>query len=265
MLFPFVLFAQDASPSFEVVSIRTATSDGNRRAVRNSVSPGRLDLVNVSLDDVLIRAYSVTRSQIVAPTWVFTDRFDIAATFPPDASLEQVSQMLQRMLRERFHMALGTETRQQDGYALVVGKNGPKLKRAVVESRTRPSGAETARTEPEKKGAMTTGPGGSSHLEARDVTLDQFAGSISKLLGKPVVNQTEIEGTYDFGLDVAAEETRPEDKAPRSQGPDAGTNRDASPASIFTSVSEYGLRLEPRKVSLPYGIVETADRVPTEN
>lgn len=257
-------FAQQSIPAFDVVSIRPAiSSEGTRRPVRTATSADRVDFVNVSLDDVLMRAYGITRSQIVAPNWVFTDRFDISATLPEGSKPEQVPGMLARMLQDRFHMLFRKENRQQDSYVLTVGKNGPKLKKS-----TNASTANSRKEEGEKKGTMTSGPGGMSHLEAREVTLDQFAANITKLLGTPVANQTGIEGTYDFTIDIGAEEApRGEDKRPRN---DTSTpaNRDTlitPPASIFTSIQDYGLRLESRKVDLTYLIVEKADRVPTEN
>ncbi len=59
---------------------------------------------------------------------------------------------------------------------------------------------------------MTSGPGGCRILKRARSRSNQFAANITKLLGTPVANQTGIEGTYDFTIDIGAEE------APRGRG-----------------------------------------------
>ncbi len=60
-------FAQQSIPAFDVVSIRPAISSRALAGpVRTATSADRVDFVNVSLDDVLMRAYGITRSQIAS-------------------------------------------------------------------------------------------------------------------------------------------------------------------------------------------------------
>ena len=66
--------------------------------------------------------------QISAPDWVSDVRVDIQATVPAGATVSQVPEMLQRLLAERFGMVVHRETRQMDGYELVVGPDGIKMR-----------------------------------------------------------------------------------------------------------------------------------------
>jgi uncharacterized protein (TIGR03435 family) len=54
-------------------------------------------------------------------------RFDIHAKLPAGGSEEQVPQMLQALLVDRFKLAAHREQKEQNVYALVVGQDGSKL------------------------------------------------------------------------------------------------------------------------------------------
>jgi hypothetical protein len=87
-------------PSFEVASVKAAVPDAPRG--RNSVSGDRVVLNNTTLLNVLAKAFDVkSRNQIVGPSWVFTDRYDIAAKAPDNTPKEQIPQMLQALLINR--------------------------------------------------------------------------------------------------------------------------------------------------------------------
>ena len=58
-------FAQSDPPAFEVASIKAAAPQTQgRMMVRMGGDPGRVDYANVSLRDVLARAYEVKRYQV---------------------------------------------------------------------------------------------------------------------------------------------------------------------------------------------------------
>jgi uncharacterized protein (TIGR03435 family) len=57
-------------------------------------------------------------------------RFNIEASLPPGASADQIPEMLQAVLEERFHLAAHRGARSQEGYALVVAPSGHRLKEA---------------------------------------------------------------------------------------------------------------------------------------
>jgi len=120
--------------SFEAISVRPAApaSDGrirpSMRGGPGTGDPDRIIFTNVTLLNVVLRAYQVKSYQATAPDWMSSERYDITAKIPAEATAEQFPLMLQGLLTERFHLALHHETKQLQGYELVRGKNKLKLK-----------------------------------------------------------------------------------------------------------------------------------------
>ena len=101
---------------------------------RIDISKGNLIIQNVSLGRLIAMAYSIPDSReylLAGPDWLATENFDISAKFPLATPDPDVLLMLQRLLGERFDLALHRETRQISGYALLIGKNAPKLRPAA--------------------------------------------------------------------------------------------------------------------------------------
>src|SRR6185436_13040113 len=129
-----------------------------------------------------------------------------------------------KLLAERFSLAFHSEKRELSAYVITVGKNGPKLAKN-----------ETGGNLP---GFGGRGPGG---ILVRNATMAQFAGFLqSRILDRPVVDQTGLAEKYDFTLTW-----RPD------QLPTPGPNAPPLPADIesrsdlFTAFQEQlGLKLE---------------------
>lgn len=258
------------TPAFEVASIKQAAPTiSHGIVVSMGGDPGRVNYTNVTLKNVLMRAYNVRTYQISGPPWLDTQRYDILAKVPDGAPKEQIPAMLQSLLAERFKMTLHRETKEQSVYALVVGKNGPKLKSAEEGGSgvagPGPNGG------PAPKGAVMISSNG--HLEARGATMAALSDLLSNLLDRPVVDMTEIKGNYDIVLDVSTEDLAGLRKLAAggpAHGP--GTPAEAGPApesvpsaSIFTAIQQIGLRLDSRKAPIEYIVVDKAEKVPTEN
>jgi len=272
--------AQGNPPAFEVASIKAAApQQQGRMMVRMGSDPGRVDYANVSLKDVLARAYNVKRYQVQGPSWLDSERYDITAKVPDGVPKEQIPVMLQALLADRFKMTTHKETKEQPVYGLVVGKSGPKLTKsdesggegAAPKMMTTPDGGKVAAP---RGGVMMmmNGPGGNARMQANKVTLGQFSDMLSNMLDRPVVDQTALEGNYDIALDVSMEDLAGMKRmAVGGPGPMAAGNPDhpapeaAPSASIFTAVQALGLKLEPKKAPVDFIIVDRADKVPTEN
>jgi uncharacterized protein (TIGR03435 family) len=76
---------------------------------------------------MLYYAYGVAGNEISAQPWLATNKFDITAKIPPGTTKPQFAVMLQNLLAERFHLVVHHEQKEVDDYAMVIGKNGPKL------------------------------------------------------------------------------------------------------------------------------------------
>jgi uncharacterized protein (TIGR03435 family) len=210
--------------------------------------PGRVDFSNVTLKSVITRAYGVKPHQISGPAWLDSERYDIVATIPAGAPREQIPTMLQSMLADRFKLAVHREQKVMPVYALVAGKNGPKLHEADAEAGLR----------------ISMGPKG-RQLNGK-VSLSRLADALSNWMDRPVLDMTEIKGIYDIDLEWTPDEGQP--GAPRlapageAGRPEAGGD---SP-SIFIAVQEkLGLKLEGRKSPAEIIVVDHAEKAPTEN
>ena len=220
-------------------------------------------------------AYRVNDYQVLGPDWLATENFDIAAKLPDGATRAQLPEMIQSLLADRFKLVLHRDKKEFPVYALVVAKNGPKLKESPPDS-----GAEAS---PGAKGTVdinvTAGRGGGvidlgngssigygrDRLEAKKVTLSALAGAVERLLDRPVVDMTGIGGTYDFSLAYSWDELRSLVRSTSGGARELPANAADPGDSIFTSLAAFGLKLEPRKAPIEVVVVDRIERTPTEN
>jgi uncharacterized protein (TIGR03435 family) len=136
--------ARAAGPEFEVASIKAAaqpTPDLFRSGkihLGMTVSETRVDIGGMPLTTLIQQAFRVKQFQVDAPSWAGESRWDILAKIPDGVSEQQVPEMLQALLADRFKLVVHRENKEEPVYALVVGKGGVKLKAAVPE----PAGAD---------------------------------------------------------------------------------------------------------------------------
>ncbi len=264
---------QPAKPAFEVASIRPAKplAMGNVR-IGMQADAGMLRYTGVSLRDCIRAAYRVKEFQVQGPEWLGSERFDIVAKLPAGSSQDQIPEMLQDLLAERFRLALHRDKKEQAIYALVAAKGGPKLKAAEVPAEGGAPGGP-GKNGPLPRGAMymMMGPEG-AHLKAASVTLATLAEMISRFTERPVIDMTGIEGQYDFDLVFSPETMRNLPAAIRGAmaPPGGGEHPPAEPpaeraGSIYDSVRRYGLMLERRRAPLEVLVVDHIERAPTEN
>src|SRR5215470_4774129 len=124
-------------PTFEVASVKASSpfdvqkvmSGQQRIGIR--MDAGRVAIDGLPLSDIINTAFRVKSYQVTAPSWLANGmsapRFDIHATLPAGATTEQVPEMLQALLAERFKLTYHREKREQPVFALMVAKGGPKL------------------------------------------------------------------------------------------------------------------------------------------
>src|SRR5947199_7819486 len=81
----------------------------------------------------LFRSYRLKYYQVIAPDSLGSDRFNIAAKLPAGATRDQVPEMLQSLLADRFKLKPHREPRDFPVYALIIGKGGLKIKESAAE------------------------------------------------------------------------------------------------------------------------------------
>jgi hypothetical protein len=79
--------------------------------INNSLGPGTVTLSGHPLKIVLMEAFKVKSYQIVGPSWLDEDCFEIVAKMPEGSTSDQIPAMLQALLMERFKLAAHKDDR----------------------------------------------------------------------------------------------------------------------------------------------------------
>lgn len=125
--------ARAAGPGFEVANITPAAPPtpelfrSGKIHIGMTVTKTRVDIGGMPLTTLIQQAFRVKPFQVAAPPWAGESRWDILAKLPDGASEDQVPDMLQGLLADRFKLTIHHEKREQPVYELVVAKGGPKL------------------------------------------------------------------------------------------------------------------------------------------
>lgn len=125
-----MVYAQNTRLEFEVASVRPTQPGAHGSSLR--AEHGRLTASNCSLRWLIRAAYQVRDYQLIGgPDWLDSKNFDIIAKTPGDPRFEDMMQMLQSLLVDRFHLAVHRDSKLVTGYVLVVAKGGAKLRKAA--------------------------------------------------------------------------------------------------------------------------------------
>lgn len=251
--------------SFEVASIRPgAAPDAEMIAIRMSAESSRIHYVNVSLRDLIRVAYRVMPFQVSGPDWL-GNRFNIEARYPAGSTDDQVPEMLQSLLRDRFKLQLHSESKEHAVFALVVGKNGPKLKPSEVKATAYPDSPNRKPGTPVRGDIQIMGSPTGMHLKGPAIPLSRLCETLSMFVDQPVVDQTGMKERYDIDLTFMPDNMRMRG-GPGSPGQGFDGGAEAQPrVTLFEAVQDFGLKLEPRKAPLQMLIVDHIEKEPTEN
>ena len=236
-------------PSFEVASIR-AIEPGLRHEVTIDDEPGALTMRSVTLRNCLDWAYEVQPFQVSGPAWLDDTRFDIQAKAADPANTGRLRLMLRALLAERFGMKLHHEQRNLAVYFLVVAPNGPKFH--DIGPKDHSKFLKSVGDGTNHFGSDKTG------LIAEHVRMSEIATELSQPLQRPVIDKTELAGTYDLRIDVTAFQTSTPDGDGRAPMDEMSIVFAAFPAQL-------GLKLEPGKDMVDFIVIDSANKTPTEN
>jgi uncharacterized protein (TIGR03435 family) len=251
------LVAQNApdQPKFEVASVkRTEQCEFN-----TSVDPGFVTLKGVPISAVVQQAFQVKSDQIEGPSWMDKDCFEVFAKIPAGVGKEKLPAMLKALLIERFKLAAHSENRLRSGYALLVDKDGPKLKES----------SSTSTFMAAHRGMLMIGVGPNYAAVKGSMSTTSLAHNLSVNLKAPVEDLTGLTGRYEIDITWAPD---PSVEPPEVSTTD-GNLADRPPrlpppprADIFSAIRDsLGLRLEPRKQQVEVIVVDHLERFPTEN
>ncbi len=263
--------------AFEVASVRPVPDigypgQGISRGGPGTTDPGRLTFEHATLKLLVMHAYGIQDFQVSGPDWIGTERFDIVAKIPAGTTKDQVNVMLQNLLAERFRLKLHRESRIFAVYELTVGKGGSKMR--VSPDDAKPMTADdlaklkyvdnVPQFPPGRiAGPMLAGGPGGVMIAAAHQPVSRLVDFLQSLLSlpgqqKPVIDKTGLTGNYDFALKF----TPPVDLL--SANPNNGPSDPSLDA--FAAVDKYlGLKLEEKKAPLDVLVIDSAEKIPTEN
>ena len=230
-------WAQPAA-SFDAASIKPAKPGVRGYSIRPL--PGRLSASNATLAMQMAEAYHVYDFQISGgPKWLNADRYDIEAKAAEDTkpTETQLRGMLQQLLADRFKLVVHRETRELPVYRLEVGKGGPKFQ-ASKDSDAPPEFRVFQRRQ----------------ITAARAPLAYLVEALSFLVGRPVLDQTGLDGKYDYKLEWTPDETqvRSDEAAPQLEG---------NVPSLASAIQEQmGLRLQSQKGPVEMIVIERAEK-----
>ena len=116
---------QSAKPTFEVASIKPADPNPKNTVwIGMDANAGTVRYTNITLRDYVGSTYRVRDFQVEGPDWIRDARYEITAKLVAGTQ-DQIPEMLQSLLEERFKLSLRRGTKDQQVNALVLGKDGP--------------------------------------------------------------------------------------------------------------------------------------------
>jgi uncharacterized protein (TIGR03435 family) len=203
-----------------------------------NIDPPRVEAIGYGVSGLIARAFQVEAPQVDLRGLGGFESFEVQASLPEGATREQVPEMLQTMLKERFKLAYHRETHDYPVTVMTLGKSGMKLQRL-------PDGTPTASN-------STRLPDGTSRMTSVD-TLSSLFPVMNSFGGFPqMVDQTGLAGIYTWV---------------RNQLPVAPgiTYKDRTRESFEAMFDVAGLKLESRKIPKETIVVDHVEKMPTEN
>lgn len=244
------LRGQQAAPKFDVISIKPSNLPAGTNPF-DADAPGLLpdghymspyatvyDLVKLAFD-----ADPESGALLGLPLWTRTERFAVEAKPAPGPAPgpAQIKLMMQSLLADRCGLQYKTETRDMDVYFLRQANGGIRnLKAADPGHKAQP---------------ILLGYGGAAmSIVGYGITMRDLARSLGWPMGRPVIDQTGLGGTYDIYLPPAPQPTA----------------QPGDPRESFSSIAtrtlqeDFGLRLAPGKAAVDVVQIEHISR-PTPN
>ncbi len=194
---------QAQSPStFDVVSIKPNRSGAP--GSETDTTPGRVSVINATPLSLLLRAFGMSRFQIVgAPDWALTERYDLVATVPEGRVLNDRDRQafFEKMLAERWQLRYHRETRNLRVYSLV--NDGSKM---------------VQHAGPGEYGMKVEIAGPRVILRSTKGNMGRLVEILGGYVGNVVTNDTGLGGEYDFILDWVQKHRA--DKAQATESPE---------------------------------------------
>ena len=269
------IVAKPSGPKFEVASIKPVpiTNSGPPAHAGIEIDGARVDIGYWSINQLILRAYGLPAYQLSGPGWMNSLRFDVVAKFPEGAAKDQLPEMLQWLLADRFGLVAHAEARELPGFALAIGKGGLKIKAAEPDPDAATEPASPNRLERAGRtldrlwsydgdsfGVSSSSVAGNVlHVTFKRMPMEALAQILADRLRAPVIDMTGLQGEYQLTLDL------PLPGASAAAPEPAGELAPDPLGAVFSTVERLGLKLEHRKAPIAVLVVDHVERAPTEN
>ena len=233
--------AAAVTPEFAAATIKPVKDPAPYR-LHDSEEGRRFQTRYTSLNDLIVLAYGVDRRQVVgAPAWVTRDEYDVDAVADEGVKLDGDNKlfaaMLQKLLADRFKLAVHREQREMPVYALVVAKGGAKLKASDA-------------TSVENSGCK--GLGNCFFTNKSLAGFAMFMGFV--VMDRSVVDKTGLDGKFDFDLKWTPDESQ---LGGMMRMPPPPSDEADAPPPLFTAIQEQlGLKLDSGKAQVPVLVLD---------
>lgn len=230
--------AADANPNFEVATVKP--SQPGRPGKLFTVRGTHVLTINTSVVDLITMAYSIQQKQIVGgPAWISSDKFDVDGVpdVPGTPSVQQLQILVQKLLANRFALKFHRDTKDMSAYVLTVAKNGPKIQKD------------------DSSGLPSLFFPQLGTFIVRNASMDEVAQVLQgSVLDRPVVNNTGLQGHWDFTLKWTPDESQFAGLGAKVPPP---SNAADAPPPLFTAIQEQiGLKLEAGKAPVPMVVID---------
>lgn len=169
--------------AFDVVSVKPNTEGPGQMLIRPMPGGQTYIARNVPLRLMIKAMYRITDSQIVGGAdWIDTEHYDIDAKVDRPSTLDQLHEMFRSLLANRFQLQFHRETRLASDYVMTGVKSGAKLRLS----------------ESHEQFDVPIKPDGAGRMVGTRVPMSYLALFLSQQLDTPVVNDTGLDGYYDF-------------------------------------------------------------------
>jgi uncharacterized protein (TIGR03435 family) len=243
------------APHFDLADVHPSPFANQPNTDLEYMPSGRFYARQSTMVDLINFAWNVDSTRVLrGPSWLEFDRFDISARAPRGTSEDNFKLMLRTLLADRFALMAHVDTKTMPAFVLTVGRGGPKMKPAAKpEDGSSESHGCNSPQQPQNQPAGTPS---YNILDCHGIPASELADDLRNWAGNylttPVVNQTNLTGSYDFEIKWTG----------RGQLARAG----ADGISIFDAVDkQLGLKLEAKTAPLPVVFVDSANEKPTPN
>jgi len=269
-----------APAEFEVAVIKPSASDErpNFRITGDEVVARAVPL-KLIMDFAWDVSFAANDAIVGAPKWLDSDKIDLEAKVAasnlsdnggrgPSVAIEDLREMLQALLIQRFEIKAQMEDRPVDTYALIAVD--PKMQKADPAARTEckegpgPDGKDPRLTHPVLNRLVTC-----TDMTTAEM-VDEFQRIANGYIYYPVEDKTGLKGRWDFTLSFSSvnlTRERGHSDVPSETGGTAAAAPDPNGAvTFYDAVSkELGLKLVKEQRPEPVLVIEHMDEQPTAN